>query len=220
MSFAWSFSKIDAFEGCPKRYYEYSVAKSVKDTDTSNMDWGNKVHDAMRDSLKFNKPLPEDMAPYQKWADRVLAGPGELFVEQKYGLTKDFSPCAYFAPIVWYRGIADAVRIWDNVGLAIDWKTGKKKDGKIQLGLMALCLFQYYPKMQVVRTEYIWLNEDDTTTEVFKRSDMPHLITELMPRVDALEWAHKNMTFPPKPSGICVRWCNVVSCPFHGRGNK
>lgn len=220
MSFSWSFSKLDSFETCAKKYYEYMVAKSIVDTDTSNLKWGNEVHDAIRDALTKNKPLPEHMAPYQKWVDRVIAGPGDLLVEQKYALDQTLSPCPYFAPVVWYRGIADAVRIDDSVGLAIDWKTGKPKEGSVQLGLMALCLFQSFPKLRVVRTEFVWLQTDDTTSQVFRREEMSKFVSELLPRVQKLEWAHKTMTFPPAPSGLCVKFCQVVSCPFFGKGNK
>lgn len=223
--FTWSFSKLDNYETCAKKYYEYSVAKSVKDDSTENIDWGNEVHDALRDALKKVKPLPEHMAPYQVWVDRVLAGPGDLLVEQKYGLDHTLSPCPYFAPTIWYRGIADAVRIAGKVALAIDWKTGKLKENSVQLGLMALCIFQHFPQVEVVRTEFIWLqndpNSDDARTQViFRRSDMPTFVSNLLPRVQKLQWAHNSMTFPPNPSGLCVRYCKVVSCPYHGKGNK
>jgi len=222
-AFQWSFSKLDNFETCPKKYEAYSVSRSVKDTNTENIDWGNEVHDAMRDALKKVKPLPEHMRPYQPWVDRVLAGPGDLMVEQKYALDQTLSPVPYRAPTVWYRGIADAVRTDNSVGLAIDWKTGKRKEGSVQLGLMALCLFQNFPALQVVRTDFVWLQEDPNspdaaTTVVFKRTSMPKFVSELLPRVQKLEWAHKTQTFEPKPSGLCVSYCKVVSCPFHGKG--
>ena len=220
MSFNWSFSRLDSFETCAKKYYEYSVARSVKDDSTENLDWGNQVHDAMRDALRSKTPLPEIMKPYQHWVDRVIAGPGDLLVEQKYALDTNLSPCPYFAPVVWYRGIADAARIYGKVGLALDWKTGKKKDNSMQLGLMALCLFQHFAQLDVVRTEFIWLQSDETTPEVFYRKDMPKFVAELLPRVQKLEWAHNTMTFPPTPSGLCVRYCKVASCPYFGKGNK
>lgn len=227
-AFTWSFSKVDNFETCAKKYYNYSVApkdQRVVDQDTDNIKWGNEVHDAMRDAIKKVKPLPEYMLPYQPWVDRVLAGPGDLMVEQKLGLSQDLSPCPYFGPTIWYRGIVDVARINGKVGLAIDWKTGSPKDNSVQLGLMALCLFQHYPSLVAVRTDFVWLKLDPndpaaTTMQVFKREDMPAFVSSLLPRVQKLEWAHKNSEFPPNPSGLCVRYCGVVSCPFHGKGNR
>ncbi len=233
--FSWSWSKLEGFETCGKRYYEYYVAKTIKDTDTDNIDWGNKVHDAMKDAIKTGNAIPqlfrpgslvpEDITTYQVWVDRVRAGPGELFVEQKYGLDSNLSPVPYFGRNVWYRGIADVVRVDSPIGLAIDWKTGKPKEGSIQLGLMALCLFQHYPKLAVVRTEYVWLQEDPdspeaTTSKVWRREEMVEFVSKILPRVQKLQWAHNTNTFEPKPSGLCVRYCKVVSCPFNGRGTR
>jgi hypothetical protein len=225
MSFVWSFSKLDNFETCPKKYEAYSVSHSVKDDSTENIDWGNEVHDALRDAVLGKKALPEHMRPYQPWVDRVKVGPGDLYVECKYALDQNFSPVPYRAPTVWYRGIADVVRINGPIGLAIDWKTGKPKEGSIQLGLMALCLFQHFPALKVVRTEYVWLQEepnsvDATTQKIFRREDMQPFVASVLPRVQALQWAHQTTTFPPKPSGLCVKYCKVVSCPFHGKGNR
>jgi hypothetical protein len=224
MNFSWSFSKLDNFETCAKKYAAYSVFKTVKDDSTENIDWGNEVHDAMKLACLGTQPLPEHMKPFQPWVDRVRAGPGDLKVEQKYALDSQLSPVPYFAPTVWYRGIADVVRVHGPVGLAIDWKTGNPKEGSVQLGLMALCMFQHFAELKVIRTEFVWLKEDPsspdaTTTKVFRREDMPKFVSELLPRVSKLEWAHKNQEYPPKPSGLCIKYCKVVSCPYHGKGS-
>lgn len=223
MPFTWTFSKLDNFETCARKYNAYSVARTVKDDSTENIDWGNEVHDALRDAIKGVKPLPDHMKPYQIWVDRVLAGPGDLLVENKYALDQMLSPCPYRAPVVWYRGIVDVARIDGPVGLAMDWKTGKRKEGSIQLGLMALCLFQHYPALRVVRTEYVWLQEnpnypDATTTKVFLRADMQTLVAEILPRVQKLHWAHEKGIWEPKPGGLCISYCKEITCPFHGKG--
>jgi len=226
MAFTWSFSKLNAFETCPKKYYHYSVvdkAKRIIDRSDS-MDWGEKVHGALEVAIQNGTPLPTSMEPWQKWVDMVRTAPGETFVENKYGLTQDLSPCEYFAPAVWYRGKADVVKVSGIVGHAIDWKTGKRKEeGSIQLGLMALCVFQHHPGVQVVFTDYVWLNEyppDDTTRQVWKRSGMKTFVSDVLPRVKRLEAAHETNTWEPKPSGLCVKWCKVTSCPFHGKGSR
>jgi hypothetical protein len=217
MSFAWSFSKLKNFEDCPKRHYEMDIAKHFKDDDTANLKWGNYVHDQLALALK-GATLPAELVPYQKWVDRVRSGPGELLVEQKYALTKEFSPAPYFAPTVWYRGIADVVRVAGPVALALDWKTGKIKEGSVQLGLMAACLFANFPQVTKVRCEYIWLQEDTNTPEIFDRKDMQALWARLLPRVEKLSEAARTMTYPPKPGGLCMRYCAVTSCPFHKKG--
>jgi hypothetical protein len=223
--FSWSFSKLSNFETCAKKYYEYYVVKNVKDDSTENIDWGNAVHDAMRDAIKEGKPLPASMTPYQPWVERVKVGPGDLLVEQKYALDQTLSPVPYFAPTVWYRGIADVARIHGPVALALDWKTGKPKEDSVQLKLMALCIFQHFPQVKVVRTEFVWLqldpNDPNATSKlIMRREDVPEFVTQLLPRVRKLQWATETMTYPPNPSGLCVRYCKVTSCPYHGKGNR
>src|SRR6476659_195452 len=101
--FSWSFSKLKNYDTCGKRYYEIDVAKnySEKEEPDGPLAWGNKVHDALAKAVTGKVPLPEEMAAYQKWCDRVRAGPGTLLVEQKYAITRSLSKTQYFAPNVW-----------------------------------------------------------------------------------------------------------------------
>ena len=62
-------------------------------------------------------------------------------------------------------------------------------------------------------------SKDATTQKIWRREDIPAFVAQLLPRVKKLEWAHQTMTFPPNPSGLCIKYCKVVSCPFHGKGS-
>lgn len=216
--FTWSFSRLKNFETCPKKHYEVDIQKNFSEGESEQLKWGNQVHAAMAAALQ-GAPLPPEMASYQKWIDVVLAGPGKLLVEQKYAITRDFQPTAYFAPNVWYRGIGDVVRIDGPVGLVLDWKTGAIKIDSVQLMLMAQCIFTHYPQLQRVRSEYVWLQEDASTPEVYSREDLADGWIGLMDRVSTLEDAAKTLSYPPKPSGLCKKWCPVKSCPYWGKGN-
>lgn len=218
--FAWSFSKLKNFETCPKRYHEIDVLKNVKEPESDQLAWGNRVHAALAATLGKGVPLPDEMKAYQSWVDKVAAGPGKLYVEQKYAITRDFKPTSYFAPDVWYRGIGDVVRIDGPVGLVLDWKTGAIKIDSVQLMLMAQCLFSYFPTLQKVRSEYIWLQEDTNTPEIFTRQDLANAWVGLLDRVQTLEDAGKTLSYPPKPSGLCRRHCPVNSCPYWGKGTR
>ena len=116
--FSWSYSKIKNFSTCPLKHAEVDLRKHYTDS-SEQLDWGNAVHKALANACTGKAPLPATMAPYQKWVDRVLAGPGVLLVEQKYALTKNFQPTTYFGPDVWYRGIGDVVRIDGSVARCV-----------------------------------------------------------------------------------------------------
>lgn len=221
---SWSYSKLKNYEVCPKKHYEVDIAKTSVETQSDDPDsalnWGNRVHDAFKKTLRGEAPMPPEMASYQTWVDRVLRGPGQLLVEQKYAINRQFKPTTYFANDAWYRGIGDVVRLDTDIALILDWKTGKILEDSVQLMLMAQCLFSHYPKLRYVRSEFIWLKDDCTTPELFSRQEVADQWVDLMPRVQALEEASKTMTYPPKPGHLCKRYCPVTSCAFHGKGAR
>jgi len=218
---SWSFSKLKNYEICPKRHYEVDIAKSTPDAGGEALEWGNAVHDTLRDVLRDNAPLPASMADYAYWVDRVRRGSGTLLVEQQYAITRMFEPTAYFAKNAWYRAKGDVVRINGNVGLVLDWKTGKVVDDEIagvQLVLMAQCLFSHFPELTHVRSSYVWLKDDCETPELYTREEIAAKWVTLLPRVQAMEKAAQDQNFPPKPGHLCKKWCPVASCPHHGKG--
>ena len=220
--FTWSFSRLRNFETCPKRHLEIDILKNYREEIAPGgpLEWGGRVHKALELALGKGVPLPPEMKDYQKYVDMVGKLPGKLFVEQKYAITVDFGPTQYFAPNVWYRGIGDVVKIAGTRGTILDWKTGAIKVDSVQLMLMAQCLFSHFPQIQRVHTGYIWLKDDATTVEVYDRRDMASSWVGLLDRVAQLEHAAATQSYPPKPSGLCIRWCPVVSCPHYRKGAR
>ncbi len=217
--FAWSFSKLKAFETCPRKFHEQDVLKNFHEGQSEQLIWGNQVHQTLAKVLTGLLPaLPPEMEAYQKYVDMVAKLPGKLYVEQKYAITKDFGPTTYFAPNCWYRGIGDVVKIERTRGAILDWKTGAVKVDSVQLMLMALCIFAHFPVVQKVHTGFIWLAEDAVTMEEYDREDIGDCWAGLLGRVTELEDALKTGAFPPKPSGLCRKWCPVTSCQYHGKG--
>ncbi len=218
--FAWSFSKLKNFETCPKRHYEIDIAKNVVEAPSEQLAYGNRVHKSLADAIGKAIPLPPDLLYLQRWVDRVLKWEGVRHVEQRYAITREFAPCSWFAPNAWYRGIGDLVVIDTQLGIIDDWKTGRVLEDSVQLALMAQCLFSHFPELTHVHSEYVWTAHDCKTAEVFTRPDMVNMWPALLQRVDAMEQAAVGLSYPPKPGGLCVRYCPVVSCPYHGKGSN
>jgi len=214
--FAWSFSALDSYETCPKRHYHLKVAKDVVEKQSDEILWGNKVHDALEKRLKDGTPLPPSMAGYERMVVQVERLSGTLLAESKLAITEDFKPTTFFAKNVWCRAIVDAGKIGTRNALLIDWKTGNPKVKSDQLMLSALVGFAHHPELETVASSYVWLKVRKLDKELFSREQVPILWQKLLPRVHRLEQALKTGDFPPKPSGLCRRWCPVRQCKHHG----
>ena len=215
--FTWSYSRLKNYESCPKRHYEIDITKNVKEEEGEALLWGNRVHAAFAARLSKATPLPAGMDEWEPWCERILSTPGEILVEQKLAITRDFGPTGFFERDVWFRGVADVLKINGPVALAIDWKTGKVVEDSQQLALMAACIFAHHSGVQKIRTEFAWLKEDAASRADFERGEMVKMWANLWPRIEALEHAHNTTTYPAKPGALCRRWCPVKSCPHHGQ---
>jgi hypothetical protein len=219
--FAWSFSKLKNFEVCPKRHYHIDIQKDIKEDESDQLEWGNFVHKHMAERIKKSTALPEAMKHFEKWIDKVIAPIGDdektvILVEQKYAINKDFGATTFFDKSAWFRSIADVLKINGPVALLIDWKTGKIVEDSQQLALSAACVFAHYPRLQAIRSEFIWLKEDATTRVDIRRKDIVQVWRDLWPRITALEEAYNTNNYPPKRNRYCKRWCPVTTCPYHG----
>lgn len=219
--FAWSFSRMKNFEVCPKRHYEIDLAKNIKEPEGEQLVWGNFVHKGLAERCgKDQTPLPKELAMYEPWAVKVLGNGGEVFVEESLALTKNFTPAGNFDADTWLRVKCDFIRIVGDVALTVDWKTGKILEDSVQLALTAACIFAKFPNIKAVRASYVWLKEDCESSENFYREDMPGMWRSIWHRIEAMEQAHTHVNYPPTPSGMCMKWCAVKSCPHNGKSTR
>ena len=236
MSFAWSWSALENFETCPKKFWHARIKKDVVEPPGEAMQWGYKVHQAMADRIAKGRKLPDR---YEHHIDDVMQNSDRTLVsmrvEQKLALTAEMRPCQYFDKQVdpWVRVVADVLKVRDDVGIArvVDWKTGKgkfypdpvtgeNKADSQQLELSAAVIMHVFPKVEMVWGQYYWLQEGVVTSETYSRAQIPEIWQRMLPRVDRMEAAYRTDEYPARPSGLCVRHCAVTSCPYHGRGSR
>lgn len=220
--FSWSYSKLKNYRACPKKHWHLDITKDVAEESSDALEYGNAVHAALAARVSKGTPLPVTMRDYEEDAARVIGTPmpGQiLLVEQQMAIKRDLTSSGYFERGVWYRAKCDVVKVWGDVGVAVDWKTGKILEDQEQLALMAQCVFSKYPQVQKIRTQYVWLGSKAVTTLDLARQDMQTLWAKLLPEVNAYEQACTNQIFPPRPGGLCRRYCPVTSCQYHGKGS-
>lgn len=225
-AFSWSYSRLKNYETCPHRYYRVDVKKDVREPESEALTWGNRAHAEfarMIDSEVLPESETDPMYEYGAHIEKVLDMKRKgltVRTERKYAITKDFTPCEYFAPNAWYRAVVDVEIIANTKALILDWKTGKIVEDSPQLALAAVCMFVHHPALQKVGSSFVWLKEDAETREDFVREDIPLIWSKLRPRVERLRESHETNTFNFNPNPLCRNWCPVLDCTHNGRSHE
>lgn len=225
--FAWSWSRLKNYRDCPKRHYELDIAKNYPD-DSEAIRWGHEFHAAMSKTIDTGKPLPVTMerhAHLPTFIRRRKEEGADIRTEVKLAMSRDFKPTHWFDPLTWFRGVADVLMIGEHLrkALVIDWKTGGKirNEGE-QLQLNAQLVFTNFDEVDEVNTMYHWTQHLDAEPVIntYQRDGMMPMWNRLLPEVKQMEEAHRTLTYPPKPGALCISWCPVTSCPYHGIGTR
>jgi len=215
---AWSFSALNNFETCPKKFWHLRIKKDYKEVEGEALLYGKRVHKALELYVAKGKPLPQEFEHLEKYVKSFASVPAEKLTELQLAISEEFVPVDWFDRSTWCRAMLDLVILGNTHALLVDYKTGKiKDDGFTQLKLAAALLLVHYPQIQTVDVAYLWTqHQGKTTRERYTRDQITEIWNELLPRVIAFEDAHKRDEFPARPSGLCRRHCPIESCPHHG----
>ena len=217
----WSFSRLKAFQQCPKQFYHEKVIKQYPFEMTEAVRYGDQFHKAAENYIKEGEELPERFAYAKRSLDILNAKKGDKLCEYKMGLTESLVPCGFRAKGVWWRGIADLVilNVDDKLAWVVDYKTGKSSRyaDKGQLELMALALFKHFPFLEKVRAGLLFVVCEDFIRDTYTNEQEDNLWAKWISDIESLETAFRTEVWNPKPSGLCKRHCPVVECPHNGR---
>jgi hypothetical protein len=214
----WSFSRIKAFDTCPKQFYHVNVLKQFPFVETEAMRYGTEFHKAAEEFIRDGTPVPDRFGFARPALEVLAARPGEKLCEQKLGLTDRLEPCDFFAKDVWFRGIVDLAIIDGDRAYIVDYKTGKsaRYAEKGQLELMALAMFRHFPQLKEVKAGLLFVIANDFVRAKYERSGSKELWKKWLSEYGKMEAAFENGVWNPKPSGLCKRHCPVTDCPHNG----
>jgi len=214
---SWTYSQLDSFETCPKKFYHLRVAKDFKDPPNEHSIWGERVHKAFEDRINHGTPLGEGMRQWEGIARKVERLPGTKYTEIKLSIDRAFQPAPWGSS--WSRGIADLLVINGEKAVVLDYKTGKRKPSE-QLALYTAYAFAHHEEVREVTSGFVWLKERKIDKQRFERKDLPDIWQSFLPRVSKLEKAYEREKWPAKPSGLCNGWCPVNTCEFYKEKRK
>jgi RecB family exonuclease len=216
----WSFSRIKAFEQCPKQFYHEKVLKQYPFIQTDAMIYGNQFHKACEDYIGKGEPIPERFMYIKDALDKLNQRKGVKICEQRLGVTANLEPCSFGARNVWFRGIVDLAILDEDSGIGwiIDYKTGKsaKYADKGQLELMALAIFAHYPKITSIRAGLLFVVANKLVKETYEVVDRANLWEKWASNYATMEKAFEADVWNPRPSGLCKRHCPVTECAHNG----
>lgn len=218
---AWSYSSIKKFDTCPKQYYHLKVVKEYSEPPTSATIYGKEFHEAAEFYVRDGTPLPPQFNFAKPVLDKLMTIEGEKLCEYEMGLTENLEPCAFDAPNVWWRGVADLVIINHETGVArvVDYKTGSsaKYADKGQLELMALATFKHFPLVKTVKAALLFVISKDFVKDEYPSGKQAELWQKWLAAYTRLKYSLDHDVWNPRPSGLCKKHCVVLSCPHNGR---
>lgn len=213
---AWSYSKLNSFETCPKKFYHNTIAKDFKESESDVMRYGKEVHTAIEKRIAMGLKFPLHLTHLEPIVAKFADANGTKLVEQQLAINENFQPTGWFDNDVWCRTVIDLAIVGGEHAVLVDWKTGRMSDDFTQQRLAAAIFFIYHPEVKSADIMYYWLKDKKPTVEQLNREDVKHVWAPLIKRVQKFNLAHKTTDFPPRPGGLCKRYCPVTTCPHHG----
>ena len=217
--YTWSYSSISLFQQCPRKYYRLRVLKDIVEPPQAHLDYGSAVHKAAEDYVCGGIDIPEKYGFIKQSLDALKVLPGEKHCEYEMGLTKEFKPCKFRDPDVWFRGIADLLILDGDEAKIVDYKTGKSAqyaDIK-QLELLSLLVFKHFPEVKRVKAGLVFLVAEDLVKAEFTEDQQSSAWTKWLTEIERLETALNTDVWNPKPNFTCRKFCAVVDCEHNGK---
>lgn len=211
---AWSYSRLNALEDCPRRYYHLMVKKDIKEEPSQPMIDGNATHKAFELRIRDGKQLPIHLRVHEPAMAQIANAAGDKIVEQQIALDVNWQPVEWFDKEVWLRVKSDLTQYKGNYGVVWDWKTGRPHDDFTQLNLNAAVLLHLAPEIERVTPVYYWTKTRRVDAgETVARKDVADIWGPILQRVAKYQAAHEAQDFPPRQNYFC-KGCPVSTCQF------
>ena len=218
---AWSYSRVNTFKQCPKKYYHLNVKKDVKDTGSAATRYGGREHRAAEKYIKEGKPLDREYNFMQGTLDVLNKIEGEKHCELRLGVSKEddgYIPTSFWSKEVWYRGIADLVIIDGDTAFSVDYKTSKSTryaDTK-QLDLIAGALFITFPQLKKIKSALSFVVCKGFVTKEHTVDLYKSYINVFDEELERIEVALENNVWNAVDGPLCG-FCPVISCEHNRR---
>lgn len=218
VKYTWSYSGINLFKQCPKKYYRLKIVKDIVEPPQEHLLYGTAVHLAAEEYVRDGTPIPAKYGFIQEQLDKLVAIEGTKYCEYEMGLTREFEPCGFNDKEAWWRGIADLIIINGDRAYLVDYKTSKtaKYADTGQLQLLSLALFKHFPEVKKVKAGLLFMVVKEFVKAEYSVEDTKGWIPWLQ-ATHRLETAMITNVWNPNPNFTCRNYCPVLDCLHNGK---
>ena len=111
-STAWSWTSLETFDQCPKKWYHLKLKKDVKDDFSGEpAEHGKYVHKKFELRAGKGTTLPLDLRFHDKVFTKLDSVDGTTYVEQKLAVNDKFEGTGYWDSDVFGRGQVDYLKV-------------------------------------------------------------------------------------------------------------
>ena len=212
----WSYSSLNTFKQCPKKYYHLRIIKDVKDQGSTATVYGQEVHKVAEEFIRDGIQVPKKYAFINGVLDALNKIEGEKLCELKLGVAKTedgYEPVDFFADNVWWRGIADLVIINGDTAHSVDYKTSKnaKYADTKQLDAVAAGLFTHFPELKKIKSALAFVVSKEFIQKEHVVEKKEEYFAAFEPDLERLEVAQESGVWNAISGPLCG-WCPVTKC--------
>lgn len=203
MAIAWSYSRLACYEECPLKF-KFKFIDKLPEPSSEAMERGSTIHKEAEAYVKNGGKLPTSLKLFRKEFTAVRKEP-EIAAESQWAFTKLWHTTSWFAKDTACRMVVDLAVLNADTVRAIDYKTGKVRDGyERQVSFYAFGAFLLWA-VENVKTELWFLDHGKTITHEYTRKE--HFKVLKKQWTDAPRAMLADTRFAPRPGSGC-RWCS------------
>ena len=219
LDFPVSFSFLNEEANCPyKAYRRYVVRDLPREEKTAAQTYGINVHKALELRINEGKPLVAPFDKFEPIAGRIADCHGkdvDVRAERKFAISRNEGPLKdYWDKSALLRVVVDVsvIAFGQHRAHIFDWKTaGKVREDPFELEIQAWALKTWYPGLEVIKANYIWLKENKLGLE-HDVSDTERTAASV--RAQLAEIDRRGDVWPKRPGPLCP-WCPCLDCEHH-----
>lgn len=214
---ALSHSRLSDFQQCPLKFKLKYLEKAfpVEDPNKSpHLVRGGNVHKQLENyvvkKISGQVEIPpttlSEVENTKPMIDKFFLEFETVMPEAKLAVNSSWSKVDWFDSDAYYRAQIDLIAMSDNVGLVVDWKTGKVNDYSGyggQLHLTAAMVMSVFPQFEELTTAYAYVDHKRTYPIRFQRTELPALVEHFD---NESKRVNSEKELGPTPNEFCG-WC-------------